>query len=977
VVGRVSSERFVGREEYLAALDDVGTFLIVGDAGVGKSRLVAELERRATEDGKLALVGECLELTDGELPYAPIVSALRPVVADRGALAGLGEQDLRELARLWPELSPGQAPASTDGGGGASRTRLFSLLLGLLDRLAADRQLLFILEDLHWADQSTRDFVAFLVRAGRSDSLSIVITLRGEDVHRHHPLREFMTELARVRGVRRLELVPFTRQELALQLEGITGTRPSQELVERLFERSEGNAFYTEELLAAGEGTPLPISLRDLLLLRVERLPDPARRLLEVAATAERAVDERLLRAVAGLPDDQFDAGLRDALAHQVLVEVPAAGTYAFRHALVREAVYGDLLASRRRELHAAIAGVLARQPELAAGGVGAAGELAHHWEAAGEPSAALEAAVRASAEADAAFAFAETATHCDRALALWDQVPDAERVAGLDRAALLMRAADAAVRGDRPARSVKLAREAIGELIPERDAVRLAQVHMLLGRGLWLTADHESGLVAYREAVRLIPAEPPSAERAHVLAGLAQALMLSGQSTDALAVCEEALVLAREVGDRYAEARTLATMAGVGWSAGVPFENASEALSIAREIGAVEEIGRAYANGSENLDAEGRVREAIAFAEAGIADAPRWGLQDFVQYLSSSIAVWKFRLGEWEDVDRRIADISNLGSSAAVAPRQGVAGLLAMARGDYAAAEASLALAEPVARGMGGPEWLPPTLAAIGMLRLWQGRLDDAAATLAVAQDEVSDLAYAPWIHDFVEVYPTAARIAADRARLHAPKEAAARVAEAEHALAGVDAMLAQLPRDKRPPRAEAYRLLTVAEAARAGRRDDASIWEEVASAFRELEERYTLAYVLMRQADAHLAENESQAATRTLREAHGITTALGERPLRAEIEALAQRSRISLDESVEEPADPIADRGVTAREREVLVLLAEGASNREIAEALVISEKTASVHVSHILAKLGARNRAEAATIAHRLGLRSAEPA
>ncbi len=963
----------MGREEYLAALDDAGTVVITGDAGVGKSRLVAELERRAAEKGRLALVGECLELTDGELPYAPIVSALRPVVRDRGALAGLGEHGIRELARLWPELAPGQVPAATDGGEGASKTRLFSLLLQLLERLAAEREVLFILEDLHWADHSTRDFVAFLVRAGRSERLGIVITLRGEDVHRHHPLRAFMTELTRVRGVRRLELVQFTREELALQVEGITGARPSRELVERLFERSEGNAFYTEELLAAGEGTPLPASLRDLLLLRVERLADPARRLLEVAATAGRAVDERLLRAVVGLPDDQFDVGLREALAHQVLVEVPGAGTYSFRHALVREAVYGDLLAGRRREAHAAIAGVLGIQPELAAGGVGVAGELAHHWHAAGELPAALEAAVRASAEADAAFAFVESAGHCDRALALWDQVADAERVAGLERAALLTRAAGAAVHADRPARAVELAREAAGELIPERDPVRLAHVHMLLGRGLWLSADHEGALAAYHEAVRLIPSEPPSAERAHVLAGEAQALMLRGRSTDALVVCEEALVLAREVGDRYAEARVLNTMAGVGWAAGVPLENASDALSIARELGAVEEIGRSYANGSENLEAEGRVRDAIAFAEEGIADAPRWGLQDFVQYLSSSVAVWKFRLGEWQEVDRLIAETSEDGSRASAAPRHGIAGLLAMARGDYAAAEAELVLAEPISRGMGGPEWLPPVLAAMGMLRLWQGRLEDAAATLETALEYVSDLVYAPWLHDFVEVYPTAARIAADRAeraRVQASGETDVRVVEADRALAALDAMLAQLTHGKRPPRAEAYRLLTAAEAARAVQPDNAAAWDDAALTFRELEEPYTLAYALMRQAGALVTENDPQAAASPLREAHRITTALGERPLRAEIEALAQRSRIRLDESADKPADAIADRGVTAREREVLVLLAEGASNREIAEALVISQKTASVHVSHILAKLGARNRAEAAAIAHRLG-------
>lgn len=973
VVGRVSSERFVGREEYVAALSQGGgTVLITGDAGVGKSRLVAELERRASEGGKLALIGECLELADGELPYAPIVSALRPALRDEAPLAGLTDPDLRELARLWPEIAAGAAPSSEDATTGASKARLFSLLLRLLDRLADEREVLFVLEDLHWADRSTRDFVAFLVRAGRSDDLTIVITLRGEDVHRHHPLRDFVTELSRVRGVRRLELAPFTRGELALQVEGITGKRPSPDLVERLFERSEGNAFYTEELLAAGGATPLPASLRDLLLLRIERLDEPVRQLLQIAATAGRAVDERLLRTVAAMPDGQFESALRVALAHQVLVDVHAEGTYTFRHALVREAVYGDLLARRRRDLHAAIARVLAAQPELAVGGVGVSGELAHHWQAAGELECALEAAVQASAEAEDAYAFAESAGHCERALTLWDQVEHPERLAGLDRATLLIRAAGAAVRADRPGRAVELAREAADELRAERDPVRLSHIHMLLGRGLWLSADHEGALASYHEAVQLIPSEPPSSERAHVLAGEAQALMLSGRAKLALPVCEEALSLAREVGDRLAEARALNTMAGCGWRAGDPFENASRALSIARELGAVEEIGRSYANGSEALEARGRIRDAIAFAEEGIAVAPRWGLQDFVMYLSSSIAVWKFRLGEWEAVDRLIAEAPHIGSGSAAAPRHAIAGKLATARGDYAAAEAELTLAEPMARGMGGPEWLPPALAAIGMLRLWEGRFEDATATLETALEYVSDLMYAPWIHTFVEVYPTAARIAADRAaheRARASGNADARVADAGRALAALDAVLAEIPPGKQPPRAAAYRLLAAAETARAVERDDAGAWEEVAQAFRELEEPYPVAYALMRQADALVAANDREAATAPLREADRITTGLGERPLHAEIEALAQRSRIRLDEASEKPADALEQRGITPREQEVLSLLAEGASNREIAEALVISEKTASVHVSHILAKLGARNRAEATAIVHRL--------
>ncbi len=740
MVGRVSSERFIGREEYLAALTAAAAAVVItGDAGVGKSRLVAELQRRAAEEGRLALIGECVELTDGELPYAPIVSALRPAIRDGHALEELGEQDLRELARLWPELASGDEdlPAA---GEASSKARLFSSLLQLLERVAEEREVLFVVEDLHWADRSTRDFLAFLVREQHTGKLTVVITVRGEDVHREHPVRGFISELTRMHGVRRLELAPFTRAELALQVEGITGQRPSHELVERLFERSEGNAFYTEELLAAGQETPLPASLRDLLLLRIERFAPPVRRLLEVAATAGRGVDERLLRVVAGLPDDEFDAALRDALAHQVLLDAHGDGTYSFRHALVREAVYGDLLAGTRRELHAAIARVLADQPELSARGVGVAGELAHHWQAADDLPAALEAAVRASAEAVAAYAFAESARHCERALALWDQVDDPERVAGLDRAALLIRAADAEVRADRSPRAVELAREALVVLRPEHDVVRMSRVHMLLGRGLWLSADHEEALASYHEAVRLIPSDPPSGERAHVLAGEAQALMLSGRLRESLPICQEALRIALEVGDRLAEARVLNTMAGLGWKCGDAVENAARARSIARELGAVEEIGRSYANQTEALDTKGLTREAIALAEEGVADAPRWGLHDFIHYLNSSIAVWKFRLGEWGDVERLVAD-TTIEDTLSSAPRYAIAGRLATARGDFEQAEAHLLRAEPLARGLGGPEWLPPTLAAIGIVRLWQGRLEEAAATIESALDYVSDV--------------------------------------------------------------------------------------------------------------------------------------------------------------------------------------------------------------------------------------------
>jgi DNA-binding CsgD family transcriptional regulator len=944
-----------------------GAVVVAGDAGVGKSRLVAELERRARADGKLVLIGECLDVTEGELPYAPIVAALRPVLRQAEVLESLTAPERAELARLWPEL--GQADGVTAGE--SSQARLFALLLGLLTRLGSEQPVLFIVEDLHWADRSTRDFLAFLVRAARGAELLLVATLRAEDLPREHPLREFVTELTRVRGVQRLELAPFTRDEVALQVEEILGEKPSPELVATLFERSEGNAFYTEELLAAGDGTELPASLRDALLVRIERLSEPARRLLALAATAGRAVDEGLLEAVGEVPKVEFVPALREALAQQVLVPRGDGSSYAFRHALVREAVYRDLLAGERAQLHAALARTLVSRPELALGGIGVAGELAHHWHAAGELGPAFEASVQASADAERAFAFAETQRHAERALMLWDRLPDPVAPAGLDRPALLGRAAGAAIRADNPGRAVELARQAVEELDPKRDAARLARAHVLVGRGLWLSGDNRGALEAYRAAVRLVPPEPATPERALVVAGEAQALMLTGRFTEARARCEEALELACAADDRLVQAHVHNTLAGLGWLGGDPIEHAAIARQIAFDICAVEEIGRSYANGSEALEAAGRTEEAIRLAEEGIALAPEWGLHDFVVYLTSSIAMWQLRLGRFEEVERLLTEITPRGHTAA-APRHEALGRMAMARGEFSVAEAELARAEELSRGLGGPEWWPSTLAGIGLLRLLQGRLEEAADYVQRALDGLDDTEYAPWLNDFADVYPTAARIHADRAE-HARARGGA-TAEAEagagDAVVRLDAMLSLLPEDHRSPRFGACRTLAAAEATRAAGRSDPVAWKLAADEFLAVGARYSQAYAQFRQAEALLAAagDGRAAAAPPLQESHSTTVELGERPLRAEIETLAQRARVVLGE---EPEDPGSELGITAREHEVLALLAEGRTNREIAETLVITEKTASVHVSHILAKLDARNRGEAAAIAHRLGL------
>ncbi|MGZ4230017.1 MAG: helix-turn-helix transcriptional regulator [Solirubrobacteraceae bacterium] len=973
--GRVASELFVGREGELEALGaDSGSVVVAGDAGVGKSRLVAELERRATAEGKLVLIGESFELTDGELPYAPIVTALRPMLYQDVASDIFSVGERQELSRLWPELGTGDGTGSEDGP--SNQARIFALLLRLLVALARERPVVFIVEDLHWADRSTRDFLAFLVRATRGERILLVVTLRLVELHREHPVRAFVAELARVRDVRRVELSPFNRDELGLQVESILGERPPSDLVARLFERSEGNAFYTEELLAADDEGELPQSLRDLLLARFERLSKPTRQLLALIATAGRAVDDRLLAAVGTVPEDELAPALREALDEQVLVVRGDGSTYAFRHALVREAVYRDLLVGERAGLHAALARTLSERPELAASGIWVVGELAHHWYSAGELSLALEASVQASAESDRAFAFAETLRHCERALNIWYRVPDGAAVAGIDRVALLERTALASVWAEQPQRGAQLAAEAVAELDPESNPLRLAHLYVILGRCRWLSADTAGALEAYREAVRLVPEQPASPERALVLATEAQALMLTGQAPESLERCAQALELAETLDDRDVQAHVHNTLAGLGWKAGDAVEHAAIARRLASELGNLEEIGRSYVNGSEAYEYLGLTEDAIRLAQEGIEIASNWGITAYTVYLSASVALWRLRIGDPNTAARLWADAAPRGGTVAAAWYQ-VAGLLSTLRGDFARADGELEHAAELALGVGGPEWWPATTAAIAVLRLWQGRLDDAAHAAHEALDAVADSRFAPWLVDFSIVYPTAARVDADcaeDARARGDGAAAAEAAaSAARAVARCDEMLAQIPEDRMAPRGLACRSLAVAEAARGEGRPEPDAWAAAVAQFRELGEPYLVAYAEFRQAEAAVAAGSRAGAEAVvpLQDAHAITVAMGEVPLRAQIEALARRSRIPLALDGQTPDGHDSALGITAREREVLVLLARGATNREIAEALVITEKTASVHVSHILAKLGARNRGEAAAIAHRLGL------
>ena len=568
---RVSSPRLIGRQSELDVLvaafkaaaseERASTYLIGGEAGVGKTRLVAELAARVEEAGGLVASGSCLEFVHRALPFGPIVQALRDVhrhldPALQAAVVGDAEP---ALARLLPELDHRGDDA---GDGGAA---LFEHLLGTIIRLGDRIPTLLLLEDLHWADHSTRDFLVFLARNLRDARVLVVGTFRSDDLHRRHPLRPVLAELERSGAVTRVDLPRFDRDEIAELIAAIRGAVPDADVVRRTFERSDGNAFFAEELLAAEElcADTLPDSLRDIVLARVDALSEPAQRALRVLSVIGRSADYRLVTAVADMPEAELNEGLRDAVAHQVLVAEPDALAYEFRHTLVYEAIYEDLLPSERVRLHTAIADQLEREPDWYNGdATELASELVCHWTSAHDQRRALPATLEAARSAEQMYAYPEALQHTEAALALWGQVPDAPALTGLSHARLLRHAGEIAQMSGRFDRAVAYVREALDEVDAETDPVEAGLAHERLGRFLWgVNRPADEYLVENFKAVELIPPVPPTVERARVLATLGQQLMLAGRNTESIDICWQAIDVAQQVGARVEEGHARNTL--------------------------------------------------------------------------------------------------------------------------------------------------------------------------------------------------------------------------------------------------------------------------------------------------------------------------------------------------------------------------------------------------------------------------------
>jgi DNA-binding CsgD family transcriptional regulator/tetratricopeptide (TPR) repeat protein len=922
------------------------------------------------------LTGDCVDLGDGELAYAPIVSALRGLDTAEVGGAGAG------LAPLLPQLDAPEAGAES----ALSQGRVFELLLALLGRLAETQPLVLVFEDVHWADRSSRDFLAFFVRNARHQRVLLIATYRTDELHRRHPLRALLAEAERAPIVERVGLERFTREEIVAQLTGILGRRPDARLVDELFARAEGNPFFTEELAAAATGERLPANVADALMLRIEALSPAAQAVLRLAAVAGPRVSHGLLERAAGLAPDELVGGLREAVAHNIVVADPETDAYGFRHALMREALADDLLPGERGPLHAALARALESDPALSVSPSGVTAELAFHWFAAHNLPAAFSASAQAGAEAMRLAAFAEANAHYERAIELWDGVPDDVRAAGPSLVDLIRDAADAAHLAGEYDRAAALARRALSLVDADADPMRAALVGERLGRYLWISGNSLEALAACRAAVARLPPDGDPAGRARVLGSEGHLLLLLGRGAEALELCETALEIARAAGARREEGSILSTMcAALSYTGALEagIEHGNEAMRIARERNDAEEISRAYVNLGETLDWAGRIEDAAELAGQGARTAIEQGISPLAALLASDQALRLLRLGRWDDADAALATaidaaISGLTAGAALAGRA----LLDALRGRFDESADNLAEAERSQENALGSMWTGPLAITRAEVALWRGRPAEARDAIVAMLERVE-----PADEDAFYLTPVlavGARAAADLAvaaratgDTQGEREAgafAAALADRARHLVRPEAF----PAGRCPPEALLNVATTDAEQARAAGDGAAAAWRDVAARWEGFGAPYATAYARWRLAEAILADGGARPdAQAELAAAHAVAHRLRARPLAAELEALATRARLSLDSAgapapVAADGDGAAERvGLTARELEVLRLVAAGETNRSIGQALYISEKTVSVHISRILAKLDVRGRVEAAGLALRLGL------
>ena len=933
-------DALIGRARYLDELDRVlvdaaggrpRIAVVAGEAGVGKTRLLDAARERAVAAGWAVLWGECARLGDGgRQPYGAIVAALRRAV-EGGAAGSLPPEAGRELSRLFPQLASATGPPPPEPSA-FGQARLFELLFALLANAGGEQPTLVVLEDVHWADPATRDFLAVLARNLQDERLAVVCSFRDDELERTDPTVAVLADLRRHSRTRWLDLEPLERADLELMLTELGGGAPPPEaLVDDIHRRSGGNCFLAEELFAAGPARS--DALDAVLLSRALTLPVSVRALLDVFAVVGRPIGPDLATALELPPDD-----VRSAVAAHVLAR--RGDALAFRHALTGEAIYDELLAAERELVHRRVAGA------LEATGDGTASELALHLARGGEHAPAAEAFARAGAQAAGVFAFDHALECFEAALSALERAGSTDAPA---RLSLLLDAADAARFNGEYDRSAELCERALAAGDGEAAGVweRLGRARILDGR---------FALEAYAKALSLLAPDDEVA-RARVLGAQAQVQLHLQRSAEARESCALAISLAQRAG-AHAEECSARTSLGLAYAllgdldaARAELRDASE---LARRHRLAAEDGRIQVYLAEALRMGGAIGEARAVAAAGAETARSQGLQGYVgAFLHTQAAIDAFKLGDWEAAAAAAAAL--VAQPLALTTRvaiDAVRGRLALEYGQLESARSILQAAWGSSTGASFREYVPAIASGLADLELAGGDAEaawDRVQAGLVRLGDAADGLAAP------ELYATGGRVTS---ALREPGERGVQL------LDGLDRLLSEQP--YRLPEAAAYRAQLEAELAAE------PAWSAVAVRWNALAMPRHEAYARLREAETAMVGRDREAAAAALARAQALVGALGAVGLGAGIDALARSARLTPAPKAKTNAPAAASPfGLSTRELDVLSLLAEGLTNRQIAERLFISSRTAGVHVAHILQKMSVRNRVEAASTAQRLGL------
>jgi DNA-binding CsgD family transcriptional regulator/tetratricopeptide (TPR) repeat protein len=936
--------------------------LLAGDAGVGKTRLILSLRDAALESGWQVVAGHCLDLADSSLPYLPFSEILGRLMTDLPDVTSRVLEQHLTLARLQPGRRIRTSSETAPGDQALDRGNVYDAFGALLSAVAEQAPVLVVVEDAHWADESTRDMLSFLF-SRPLPGVSLLVSYRSDDLHRRHPLRRQVAEWMRMRGVDRLQLDPLADDAVRRLVRALHPSTMSEAECVSIVDRAEGNPFFVEELVGAAFSGQVPGELADVLLVHLDRLDETTRRVVRLVSVAGRQVSHDLLSAVSDLTATELETALRNAVDAHVLV-ASRGGTYAFRHALLGEAVYDDLLPGERLRLHADFVAALSEGRA-----VGTAAELAQHARRADDRPVAVRASVEAGEEALAVGGPSEAASHFLDALEIIDT--SREPVADIDASVLARRCAEALIASGRMPKAIKVLRARLAALPAEGADHERGQLLTALASAQMLTDTPETPSETAALAVELLRNAPPKL--------LARALLVQAQSLigfhsdDARAIAVQALELAERHDLTSIAVELHATVAGLdpetaeagsvaGWRAAA--ERARAAGLIEAELRALYLLGRQHHDEGDLTAAGEAYREVIARSEIG---GLAWSPYPAESRLLLAVALThQGRLDEaWELLDvsgqnppmifewlffahQMLINVGIRGRNEAEA--------LARIR-DYWGSDAFTAISG-------------------GSAEILRAAMDADPARAVAVYDDVVEVVVPLW-HEWFQARLRLATLAISAFAAAAPRQSAD---EREATRDVVERLMSDGARviDFYAPfdasHGPEYHYWVARRAAEHLRwrwlaQIEPPTSDELVEAWRAAEGAATtygsvpeLAQTRVRLANVLRAAGDTAGARAVGDLARAAAHEMGARPLLDELQAQG---------SAPAPAATAEVASLTPRESEILALVAEGRSNGEIGKQLFISTKTVSVHVSNILGKLDAASRTEAAALARRRGL------